>query len=183
MEKYKLIDANQAMQQQIVKLFKVIFDQMELPEVIKLNDIEQLALLNAAFDIEELSRWANFKVAVTNNNKIVGVAYSYDGAFEHELKKLMLTRTVSIDLHPDIETQKGEWYLEMLVIDEAYRGQGLGKKLLAEVYQQAKDNELVLSLNVDYQNVKAQKLYQKQGFTKVGVTNIGQHQYVHMQKK
>lgn len=182
MEKYQIMDATSQMQSQIIALFKRIFDQMELPQLKKLNNDEQEKLLNEAFNIVKLRQWAVIKVILTQSDKVVGVAYSYNGVNENKLKELLLERTAPIDLHPDVETKSGEWYLEMLVIDQAYQGQGLGKKLLEDVWQIAQQNKLSLTLNVDHTNIKAKKLYQAQGFIDVSSIMIGQHRYFHMQK-
>lgn len=65
-----------------------------------------------------------------------------------------------------IEGEKKGW-IEGLVVSENYRGQGIGKKLLEKVIEEAKKKGLKsLNLTSREERIVANKLYQKMGFTK-----------------
>ena len=71
--------------------------------------------------------------------------------------------------------------MDSIAVAPAYQGQGLATKLI-EALPRFFDVSLV-GLNVDFQNQRALRLYQRLGFQIVGTTKIGSHQYHHMQKK
>ena len=65
--------------------------------------------------------------------------------------------------------------IEDVVVDEAYRGQGLGRKLIQELIQIAKDKNIkMVSLTSDPSRVVARKLYTSLGFSllKTGVFRL-----------
>lgn len=60
-----------------------------------------------------------------------------------------------------------------IVISESYRGKGLGTLLMNELLRLARKNKIykvVLNVNVD--NIKAIRLYEKYGFRKVGIATV-----------
>lgn len=62
-------------------------------------------------------------------------------------------------------------YLEVdnFVVDRAHRGQGIGRKLMDYVTELArKENFDTVTLNVYITNDEANRIYDKQGFTKIG---------------
>ena len=57
--------------------------------------------------------------------------------------------------------------VEHVLVDEAYRGKGLGEKLMRHAIEYAKQQGMgKLFLTVEPERVVAKKLYQKLGFTK-----------------
>ncbi|MDN6723911.1 MAG: GNAT family N-acetyltransferase, partial [Tetragenococcus halophilus] len=82
------------------------------------------------------------------------------------------------------ESFAGEWYLDTLCVDAAYRGQGIATELLDATEDFAKkEGAKVLGLCVDHANKKAQRLYEDNGFKIVGEQIISDHPYHHMQKE
>lgn len=69
-----------------------------------------------------------------DNDKLVGVAVSYDGALLHELRQVFIEvarEQIGKD-HSliDDETQAGELYLDSLAVIPEYRRQGIAQRLL-----------------------------------------------------
>ena len=59
-------------------------------------------------------------------------------------------------------------YIDTLCVDEAYRGKGLGAKLLAEVESAAKEKGCYL-IHLDTFDFQAKEFYEKQGYEVFGV--------------
>lgn len=63
-------------------------------------------------------------------------------------------------------------YVDDVVIDEPYRGQGIGKKLMEEIIKIAREKKLMkIELTSRSERVAANKLYQKLGF-EIRETNV-----------
>lgn len=57
------------------------------------------------------------------------------------------------------------YYIEEVIVKEAYRGQGFGSLLIKEIIKNAKEDRcLEISIAVGHENKKALKLYKKLGF-------------------
>jgi ribosomal protein S18 acetylase RimI-like enzyme len=71
--------------------------------------------------------------------------------------------------------------LDTIAVDEAYRGHGIGSKLLESLPTIAKKSgKKVIGLSVDDANPKAKALYERVGFKGVKKTKISGHDYLHM---
>lgn len=174
--------ANKEDQQAVAELLLEIFLQMDLVQMQGMSKDEKIELLKKVFDIDELTTLARFTVA-EDKQRIVGVSYSYPAEAEIKLADMIKYNSLGLDLHPDQETWPGEWYLEMIAVAENYRGHGIGKKLINEVIKHAKTQGInSISLNVDFDNKRAKKLYESQGFRDEKVITIAGHQYFHMVK-
>lgn len=64
--------------------------------------------------------------------------------------------------------EKAVMKLYALYIDPEMQGKGLGTKILQDLIQQAEKEPLVLKLQVLHCNIRAQKLYERVGFTNKG---------------
>ena len=61
------------------------------------------------------------------------------------------------------------WYLSSLAVDQAYRGRGIGTRLLRSAAEQAKaEGYETITLHVFEENSVARNLYRKAGFTVIG---------------
>lgn len=60
-------------------------------------------------------------------------------------------------------------YIRMIAVDEEFRGQGIGTKLLTFATDLIKELTPNLFLICSVENIKAQALYERVGFVKVGV--------------
>lgn len=78
-----------------------------------------------------------------DTNKLVGYVWGYPHVFFYEKRM----------------------YVNSLVVDEKYSGNGIGRNLLKTLEQYAKENDFIaLDLNVSPQNEKAVHLYKKMNF-------------------
>ena len=60
-------------------------------------------------------------------------------------------------------------YLSYLVVNEEYRNQGIGTKMIRYACQRSKNEGYsYIALNVDNDNTEAEKLYKKLGFIAIG---------------
>lgn len=69
-----------------------------------------------------------------------------------------------ITLATYITTFEQKWWIEDVVVDKAYRGQQLGRKLMEHVLDYLKDKEGTLMLTSNPKRLAANGLYQSMGF-------------------
>ena len=71
------------------------------------------------------------------------------------------------ELQVQIHRSKKRGYIEDLIVDENYRNQGIGKSLLENAINYAKDNDCeVVDLSSYITNDNAHRFYEKNGFIK-----------------
>lgn len=120
-----------------------------------------------------------------DDEKVVGVAVSYDGARLYELRQAFIEAAkeqIGKDHSGmDDETQAGELYLDSLVILSEYRRQGIARKLLRATKEKADQMGLpCLGLLVDKGNPAGESLYASVGFRYVNDSNWGGHPMKHL---
>ena len=120
-----------------------------------------------------------------DNDKLVGVAVSYDGALLHELRQVFIEvarEQIGKD-HSliDDETQAGELYLDSLAVIPEYRRQGIAQRLLKATKEKANQMKIpcVGSL-VDKGNPAGESLYLSVGFRYVNDNQWGGHPMKHL---
>lgn len=169
-------------QASISRLILTIIDQMALTELQEMTVTEKLAVLTNGYNLQKLLAYTNFIVAEIDGT-VAGMSYSYADTVEMQTHADILAGTNGIDLHPNQEAWPNEWYLEMLSVDENYRGHGIGQTLMAATEAVAKAQGFEkISLNVDNENPRAESLYLKQAFVTEKQIMIGDHKYKHMVK-
>lgn len=132
--------------------------------------------------------YLNTIVAIDDEGGLCGACVSYDGARLHELRKAF-TDAMTENFGRDFtdmkdETAEGELYIDSLAVPEAFRRQGIASKLLGAVIEKAERMGLpAVGLLVDKENPKAERLYRKIGFKKVGESSFGGHPMKHLQYK
>lgn len=180
-------------------------EQYEVVELIKLA-IGDMTLAYTGYEEEdkvdealkglyahENSRFSYHNVHVAfSQNKIVGQITAYPASRipelnlsferfynptvaerEHKLKALLESR----------EGFDGEYYIDSLAVFEPYRGLGIAHRLIEEVEVTAGSAGFdKLSLLVDLDNEKAEKLYEKLAFKTDKYVEILGHPYKHMVK-
>lgn len=105
-------------------------------------------------------------------NEVVAAANVYDGADLYRLREPIIHyihhhfHTV---LHPEDETQAGEFYIDFIGVKPQLQGKGIGSAILWFLINKfvVKGNNR-LGLLVDEENPVAEKLYLKLGFKEVG---------------
>lgn len=116
-----------------------------------LKDIKRL-LLQLTGEKSPLTR-SQLKRILSNPNLLCVVIF--DGS--------RIIGTASVYIHHQFEKTMG--HVEEVVVDETYRGQGLGKKLMGELMRLAKKKGIKeLDLTSRPVRVAANALYQKLGF-------------------
>ena len=120
-----------------------------------------------------------------DDEKVVGVAVSYDGARLYELRQAFIEAAkeqIGKDHSGmDDETQAGELYLDSLAILSEYRRQGIARKLLRATKEKADQMGLpCLGLLVDKGNPAGEFLYSSVGFRYSNDSNWGGHPMKHL---
>ena len=128
-----------------------------------------------------------FTHVVTLSEKVAGLAITYSGRVMKSLDLPMALRLVqftgilgfsrfirrAIPLFGIKEVENDEYFISNLAVLPEHQGQGLGKFLLQQVEQKALELGFhKLSLTVDAENVRAQRLYKHTGFKLIETINI-----------
>ncbi|SDD74344.1 Ribosomal protein S18 acetylase RimI [Mucilaginibacter pineti] len=117
---------------------------------------------------------------------ICGMITAYDGATLDDLRKPFLQYiklTYGTAIHPEDETQPGEYYIDCLGVYPHQQGKGIGKKLIAALCQKAAaEGYTIVGLLVSKENNGAEKLYAGLGFSIVQEKELLGHSYYHMQR-
>ena len=120
-----------------------------------------------------------------DDEKVVGVAVSYDGARLHELRQAFIEAAkeqIGKDHSGmDDETQAGELYFDSLAVLPEYRRQGIARRLLRATKEKADQMGLpCLGLLVDKGNPAGESLYASVGFRYMNDSYWGGHPMKHL---
>lgn len=170
-------------------LILVILKDMELPILNTMSEATLLELLEQAYQDPNYRYGYKRGFVEDVDGKVAGVIFGYPSEAEPTIdlamQQLLAERDFAPDqkLFEDPETLPGEWYLDSISVAEAFRGQGIGAKLMAALPEiAAAAGKQTIGLNVDIDNDKARRLYERQGFQPVESMMISGHRYDHMQK-
>lgn len=141
--------------------------------------------------LEEIARLDDSQYSYKNalvaevNGHVAGAIVAYDGALLYPLREKTLSvihkYNPSFEIVDD-ETQAGEYYLDSIGILPDFRGMGIGRALLLALQEHvAKAHHPCIGLLVDYDNARAERLYQSVGFKRVGTKLFIGHEMWHMQ--
>lgn len=124
----------------------------------------------------------NTLLALSPEGEPVGMVTAYDGRYYREMKLRTFTLVKEIFgedfLDMDDEADAGEYYIDSLAVLPAFRGQGIGRALLQQAMQQAAVLGIPsITLTVDPDNPRAQRLYASLGFEPAGDIFIFGHSY------
>lgn len=131
--------------------------------------------------------YLNALCAADENDCVLGVSVSYDGALLHSLRQRFIeavsqTFGKQLDGMAD-ETAAGELYLDSLAVLPSAQGQGIATALLDATAQKAEQMGAgPLGLLVDAGNPRAERLYLRCGFKQVGTNRWGGHDMKHLQR-
>lgn len=174
----------------IFPILKQIFDEMDMETIKGLPDSQFYDLMRLGF-ISENYRYSYNRIWVeTNeNDNIRGMIcmYSYKSQeiIDSVLKKYMarVGLPLKTEIFTDKEAYPGEWYIDALAVAPKYWGKGVGSSLLKIAPKIAqKHGYKKLSLNVDKENPRAQRLYLHNNFMITNTMTIGDRSYDHMVK-
>lgn len=150
-----------------------------------LIDFEDLLTELVALEKSQYS-YTNTLVALNDEDEVIGVCVSYDGAQLHDLRQPFVDAALKkfdIDYQNQIdEADNDELYIDSLAVNPDYRRQGIAKRLILESITKAESMGIhKIGLLVDKDNPLAEKLYVAQGFKYVGDTTWGGHPMKHLQ--
>lgn len=181
--------ATQKDSMEIAKLLWVIFEDMELPLLKKISKSKLLDMVAESVGEPTYRFGVNRGLVYEINGEIAGVIFGYPSVEEpiidEPFKKVLIKNGFdpNENLFVDKETLPDEWYIDSVVVNQKFRGLGIGSALLNEMNQTAmKAGYHTIGLNVDIANPKAKKLYSSLGYKTVAVIEISGHQYEHMCK-
>ncbi|MDU5512085.1 GNAT family N-acetyltransferase [Enterococcus gilvus] len=174
----------------VAKLILVILKDMELDFLEEFGEEKALEVVAACFE-DPTYRFGYARGLVEEiDGEIAGAVFGYPARKEPiidlPLKDYLRSQGITEDIQMfiDPEAFPNEWYLDSIAVDEKFRGQGIGSKLLTAVDRLAThEGEKIIGLNVDQSNPNAKRLYLRDGFKDVGEVMISGHRYDHMQRK
>lgn len=108
-----------------------------------------------------------FLVILDDNDEIIGILIYYVDRFPRHFnfKSFRLLIVDILDYFALSDVGVGDLYVAEIAIDKSLRGQGLGKKVLSEVIDYARQQNLNrVILDADFRNHGAKKLYERMGF-------------------
>ena len=128
--------------------------------------------------------YRNTLVAMADE-KVVGIAVSYDGSKLHELRQAFIQAAKEYigkdHTGMDDETQTGELYLDSLAVLPEYRRQGIAQHLLSATKDKADKVGLpCVGLLVDKANPAGEALYASVGFRYANDSWWGGHPMKHL---
>jgi len=174
---------------EIAALLWEIFEDMELSLLKKIQKDKILEMVAEAVADPAYRYGFTRGIVFEMNGEIAGVCFGYPSADEpiidEPFRKVLLKNGYDDNekLFVDKEALPGEWYLDSIVVNQKYRGLGIGSALLAEIDQIAvKGGYNTIGLNVDITNPKAKKLYSSIGYKKVAEIVLSGHRYEHLCK-
>ena len=146
-----------------------------------LNDFRRMMLVERE---DSQYSYRNTLVAL-DDDKVVGIAVSYDGGRLHELRQAFIQAAkeqIGKDHSGmDDETQAGELYLDSLAVLPEYRRQGIAQRLLRATKGRADQMGLpCVGLLVDKGNPAGEALYTSVGFRYVNDSQWGGHPMKHL---
>lgn len=175
---------------QAAPLIKVVFDEMEIPEIMAMADADVNAVFARAFSVAPYRYSFAHTLVAVSGDEVLGVCVGYpaedeehiDEAFAPFLPEVGITD--GRDLFPDHESFPGEWYLDLLAVKDSARGRGVGTQLLrAACRHQQHNGALRVGLLCDLDNPKADSLYEREGFVEDGRVQLFTHEYRHMSRE
>ena len=146
---------------------------------------EKNAVETIAKDFKKEKTDNGYKVILDDDNEIIGLLIIYTSKTSHKLyfksPKLVIVDILDHFVLSDINDD--DLYLAQIAIDSSLRGQGLGRKVIFDVIDYAKSkNYKRVTIDADFRNVGARKLYEKLGFkefdkkrVKIGSFERGMH--------
>ena len=176
-------DANKIAKLMLFAMDKIVYDFIgEKNENKALNFLVELIKK----DHNQYS-YQNITIFENGNNEVVGMTNIYDGAELHKLRNpvlKLLKEKFNQEIHPQDETEPGEFYIDTIAVFPEYRGYGIGHKILDYIINEyAINQDKNIGLLVDLDNPNAKRLYTNKGFIKVGEKQLMNEYHEHLQYK
>ncbi|KHO12538.1 acetyltransferase, GNAT family [Latilactobacillus curvatus] len=174
----------------VLPIINIVFEEMEMPLFQKIPLEDLFGILEQAFAMPEYRYSYANTLVYEEDGQVLGIVVGFPEEKEAHIDDALAPLFLQIGLpettrfFTDKEAQPGEWHIDTIAVVPQARGKGVGSKLLAACESVAKANhKQIISLNVDFNNPGAKKLYEKMGYQVVGELMIGNHQYEHMIRK
>lgn len=126
--------------------------------------------------VGQVMAYPSEEMAQLNEKTLETVSKQYEGAdYEFFLLKNQILKSK--------EAFEGEYYIDNMAVMPAFRGKGIGSKLIAHVENVAQEKGYSkVSILADEENDKAYKLYKRLGFVEDATLKVLGHTYRHMVK-
>lgn len=152
-----------------------------------LDDFHRMMTLLVGMEDSQYS-YRNTLVATASDGSLAGICVAYDGGKLRTLRQRFIEaarEAFGIDYSGmDDETSAGEYYIDSLCVDSAFRGKGIATRLLQAAIARGKELGIpAVGLLVDKGNPKAEILYRRVGFEYVNDTTWGGHAMKHLQHR
>lgn len=154
----------------------------------KLNELFEVPYNRMSYEICTIAE---------EDNEVIGAMITYPGQEKEELDKKIIDRLIIENpkgssgynefVKPILEAREAfddEYYIDSLAVDEHYRGQKIGTKLIAHAEKLAKKKGFdKVSILAEEYNTKACALYRRLGFEDDCILVVSGHSYNHLVKK
>lgn len=148
------------------KVAKLVYD-VDFRTFDMLFKDDKKAISTIEKDLKKHEPEGTFKVVLNDDDEIIGMlmAHISESPIDFRLKSLKLIIVDILDYFVLCDVKKGDLYVAEIAIDDSLRGQGLGRKVLLDVIEYAKSKNLNrVTLDADFRNTGARKLYERMGF-------------------
>lgn len=158
---------------------------------------EEIRKILEYFFAEKANRISyEFCDVVEIENKVVGSIVNYPGSIMKILDKPLIERLEKLypkdskeykeKVYPLVvakEANDDEYYIDSLAVLDGYRGHGIGRKLIKLVEEKALQHNFgKCSILAELNNTRAFDLYNRIGYEKDGIIEVGGIEYYHMVK-
>lgn len=170
---------------EIIKLLNLAMEDMAF----KLSGYDDFTSSNAIlekFFTQKENRLSYENILVYKvDDKIVGAICAYDGYAASRLDKPLNEHLQSIGRNYEIakECFDGEFYIDSIAVNEKFRNQGIGAKLIRAAFETARKKRICkVALLVDTKKHKEREFYEKMGFVSNTTLTIYNKKYLHLIK-
>jgi ribosomal protein S18 acetylase RimI-like enzyme len=121
-----------------------------------------------------------FRIKENSLRPYIEQIWGWDAAVQSAFhKKQFNPKQIKIILHNnkevglvDVEESIDTFYIANVLIEQAFQGQGIGRKVIEDIIEKARKENKKIELQVFKINTRAKKLYQALGFTVTGETEL-----------
>lgn len=135
------------------------------------ENVSPVELIASSLENDEYPHSYRSAIVVEHNNEIIGMSLSFPAKYHtitDELRNFLPVDRLEHFKHFFSTRVEGSYFLDALCVDERYRNNGIGSKLIELTKRKAKDEGFdILSLIVFADNREARQLYEREGFENV----------------
>ncbi len=151
------------------------------------HEPDVLAVLAQFFRSEDNRLSYRNTLIAEEEQQIVGVIVTYYGLDAARLDRPIIEHLRCITNDPSIsldkEADEDEFYIDVLSVSSQYAGRGIGTALMLAAEQLARHRQYKkMGLNVEEENVRAYRLYNRLGYQKDKIIYLYSNPYHHLVK-